>query len=126
MNKQTTRSPIQQVVLSVLLTGVAIAYVLLGHEPGWQAYVISGVLAVGFLIASLAMWRGSNWLGLMALAALLLAMFWKEGRPLNAVVGLVLAILSGIMTFSRSRQKDDDQPHLRRPDQNQTGDIETP
>jgi hypothetical protein len=71
----------------------------MGREPGWQAYVVTGGVALGFLVMALLMWRRSRLLGLAALTALLLVMFWDAERPLNALVGAIFAVLSAVMVF---------------------------
>jgi hypothetical protein len=89
----------RQVIVSALLAGIALVFILFGQPPGWQPFAVSGILAGACLITALSMWRGSRWLGLLALSVLLLSMFWERERPLTGSVGLVLAVLSTLKSY---------------------------
>jgi hypothetical protein len=93
---------VQQVVLSTLLVGVAMTYFVIGRDP-WKAFVISGGVSIVFLAASLAMWKRSNWVGVLSLTVLFVAMFWDEARPASGIAGAILAMLSAWMTYSQER-----------------------
>lgn len=111
MDKKIPPYHVQHVVLSTLLAGIAIAYILLGRHPGWQAYVVSGVVAIFFLVSTLADWRRSSLIGSLALSVLLVAMFWKQDRPYNILVGIGLALLSLLRAQSHAK-RDSDGHHL--------------
>ncbi len=96
-------SPVQQVVLATSLVGAAVVFTLLERPPGWQAYLASGLLALAFLVAALTSWRWSIRLGVLALAALLIAMFWELDRPVSLATGFVLAGLSAWRAYGRLR-----------------------
>jgi uncharacterized membrane protein YkgB len=116
---KTPRSAVQQVVLAMMMVGVAIVFILIGRDPGWRAYIISGSVAILFLAASLAMWKRSNWLGVASLAVLYMAMLWDEARPASGIVGALLAFLSAWMTYSQIQNPDP----ANVPDSEQEGDI---
>jgi hypothetical protein len=97
----------RQVVISALIAGIALAFVLFGQPPGWQPFAVSGLLAGACLITTLSLWRGSGWLGLLALSVLLLSMFWERERPLSGSVGLVLAALSALKSYQRGQTAED-------------------
>jgi len=118
-NKKAPRSAVQQVVLATMMVGGAVVFILIGRDPGWQAYLISGGVAVLFLAASLAMWRRSNWVGVLALAVLYIAMLWDDARPASGIVGALLAFLSAWMTYSQIRNPDP----ANIPDSEREGDI---
>jgi hypothetical protein len=87
----------------MMMVGVAVVFILIGRDPGWRAYVISGGVALLFLAASLAMWRRSNWVGVLALAVLYMAMLWDEARPASGIAGAILAFFSAWMAYSQAR-----------------------
>lgn len=96
MNTTNVSDPLfaRRAILAVLMAGVALIFILNGHEPGWQPFAIIGLVAIGYLVAALTIPQGSHWLGILTLAALIIAMNWERDRPLTAIVGLVLAMLS--------------------------------
>ena len=96
------KSAVQQVVLATLMVGVAVVYFVVGRNP-WKAFVFSGVVSILFLAASLAMWKRSNWVGVLSLAVLFIAMFWDEARPASGILGALLAFLSAWMTYSQEK-----------------------
>ena len=104
MKSEVTNATLTKyVVVSALMIGVALAFVLFERPPGWQPFAVSGLLAGACLIATLSMWRGSGWLGLLALSVLLLSMFWERERPLSGSVGLVLTALSALKSYQRGQ-----------------------
>ena len=114
MDKKFPPHHVQHVVLSMLLAGIAIAYILLGRQPGWQAYLVSGIIALFFLVSTLADWRRSSLVGSFALSVLLVAMFWKHDRPYNILVGIGLAVLSLIRARSHAKRDNNEQHQTSR------------
>ena len=102
-------SSVQQVVLAISMAGAAVVFMLIGRPPGWPVYASTGLLAVLFLLTALGMWRASQWMGITALAALLLAMFWEWDRPINLLAGLLFAALSAWLAYRRNLRGDDPQ-----------------
>ncbi len=103
----------------MMMVGVAIVFILIGRDPGWRAYVISGSVAILFLAASLAMWKRSNWLGVLSLAVLYIAMLWDDARPASGILGAILAFFSAWMTYSQIQNPDP----TNIPDSEREGDI---
>jgi hypothetical protein len=99
MNTTNTSDPLfaRRAILAVLMAGVALVFILSGHEPGWQPFAITGLVAIGYLIASLTIPQGSHWLGILTLATLIIAISWERDKPLAAIVGVVLAMLSAMI-----------------------------
>ncbi len=87
---------IHRVVVATLVGGIALAFVLLQREPGWQPFATAGVLAWVSLLLALAPIPGSDPLGYLALAILMLGMFWEPGRPWSAITGVILTLLSAL------------------------------
>lgn len=87
-------SPVGRVVVAALVIGVAIVFSVLGHSPGWPAFAVAGGVALASLLAALAMWRGSNWLVMLAFVLLLGIIFYGNQGLLGAAVGLFLVALS--------------------------------
>ncbi len=83
-------------VVALAIAGISLAFMVMGYGPRWEAYLVSALLALGFLIASLFRWPSSEWLGLLSLCVLLLSMFWDPDKPLSAATGLALTILSAL------------------------------
>lgn len=96
----------QRVVLATVMMGIALVFILTEREPGWQPFAVGGLLAVSFLITAFAFPDSSQWIGMLALAVLLMAIFWERDRPLAAVMGTVITFLNawnsryGIMSAS--------------------------
>ena len=88
----------RRTVLATVMVGIALTFILIEKEPGWQPFLAGGLLAIGFLLASLAVWASSEWLELLALAVLLLAMLWDREKPMGAVVGIALVTLNILQT----------------------------
>jgi hypothetical protein len=84
------------------MAGVAMAFLVLGQPPGWPAFVIVGALIVVFLLASLAMWRGSGWLGLIAFTLLVAVAFYgKEG-----LVGIGVAVFLVALSLMSAKKQE--------------------
>ncbi len=100
-------SSVQQVVLAISMVGAAVVFILIGRPPGWLVYASTGLLAILFLLTALSMWRASQWIGIAALIALLLAMFWEWDRPVNLLAGLLFAALSAWRAYHHILRGDD-------------------
>lgn len=85
-----------RVVMATIMIGIALVFILSGREPGWQPFAVSGLLALSFLITALAFPDNSQWVGLLALAVLLMAMFWDRDKPLAAIIGIALTMLNAL------------------------------
>lgn len=86
----------QRVVFATVMIGIALTFILSGREPGWQPFAVSGLLAISFLITAFTLPDSSQWVGILALAVLLMSMFWERDKPLAAVVGTALAFLNAL------------------------------
>lgn len=84
----------QRVVLATVMIGISLSFILIGREPGWQPFAVSGLLAISFLLAAFTLPASSQWIGMLALTVLLMAMFWDRDKPLAAVIGVVLTFLN--------------------------------
>jgi membrane-bound ClpP family serine protease len=84
----------QRVVMATIMIGIALVFILSGREPGWQPFAVSGLLALSFLITAFVFPSNSQWVGLLALAVLLMAMFWERDKPMAAITGIALTILN--------------------------------
>lgn len=104
MSVSPTTRPIsvRQTVLACLLAGAATAFVLLGRAPGWEIYLVVVILAVAFLIGALLGWPGSDWIGLMAFAVLLIAMVYQRDRPASIITALALVALSAYRLYDQT------------------------
>jgi hypothetical protein len=80
--------------MATIMIGIALVFILSGREPGWQPYAISGLLGLSFLIAAFAFPNSSQWVGMLAFAVLLIAMFWDRDKPLAAITGIILTTLN--------------------------------
>jgi hypothetical protein len=78
------------------MIGIAIVFILSGREPGWQPFAVSGLLALSFLITAFLFPDDSQWVGFLAMAVLLMTMFWQRDNPLAALIGVVLTILNAL------------------------------
>jgi hypothetical protein len=87
---------IRRALVSTLVAGVALAFVLFQRDPGWQPFVAAGLLALASMLLTVAMLPGSDPVGYLALVVLLLGMLWEPGRPWSAVVGVVLVFLNAL------------------------------
>jgi len=91
------------------MVGIALAFILSGREPGWQPFAVSGLLAISFLITAFAFPESSQWVGMLALAVLLMAMFWDRDKPLTAVMGVLLTLLNAFSSrYGAMFASDDD------------------
>lgn len=99
----------QRVVMATIMIGIALVFILSGREPGWQPFAISGLLALSFLITAFAFPNNSQWVGLLAFAVLLLAMFWERGKPLAAVTGIALTLLNALSARQGALLSGDDE-----------------
>ncbi len=86
----------QRVVMATVMIGIAVVFILSGREPGWQPFAVSGLLALSFLISAFLLPDSSTWIGLLAFAVLLMAMFWDKDNPLAALIGIALTILNAV------------------------------
>ena len=93
----------RQVVLATLMAGIAVVFILIEREPGWQPFLVSGLLAIIFLFTSLSRWRNSEWLGLLALTVLVLTTLWDRKKPTAAVIGVVLVMLNALRMHPNSQ-----------------------
>jgi ABC-type Fe3+-siderophore transport system permease subunit len=91
---RTDKSLAQHAVLAVSMIGVALVFILNGRDPGWQPFLASVILALGFLIVTLLAWKRREWLAVLALAVLLLSVFWDRERPFDVVFGVVIVVIS--------------------------------
>jgi asparagine N-glycosylation enzyme membrane subunit Stt3 len=97
----------RHIVVAVSMAGAALVFILNGREPGWTPFLASAILAGLFLIATMLMWRDRTWLGVLALAVLLLSIFWDPDKPMNTVFGVVVAILSVLNAQSGSSEDEE-------------------
>jgi hypothetical protein len=95
-NAKPNGSLIRRVLVSALVAGIALAFVLFQRDPGWQPFVAAGTLALASMFLAVSMIPGSDPVGYLALVVLLLGMFWEPGRPWSAVVGVVLVFLNAL------------------------------
>lgn len=100
----------QRVVVATVMIGIALVYILSGRDPGWQPFAVSGLLALSFLITALVFPNNSQWVGMLALAVLLMAMFWEKGKPLAAIIGVALTILNALNARQGALLSSDDEP----------------
>ena len=99
----------QRVVWATLMIGIALIFILSGREPGWQPFAISGLLALSFLITAFAFPNSSQWVGMLAMAVLLMTMFWERDKPLSAITGVVLTFLNALSARGAMHAEDDGQ-----------------
>lgn len=97
----------QPVVLAIVIGGVALTYLLSGREPGWQPFLASLVLAGVYLLAALVPWRINQWLGVLAMAVLMLAILWDEEKPAAIAAGVIITILNVMASPGKSDEVDD-------------------
>ncbi len=93
---------VRQAVLACSMAGAATTFILLERAPGWQIYLTVVILAVAFLIGALLRWAVSDWIGLAALAVLLIAMIYQRDRPASVFAALALVALSAYRLYARS------------------------
>lgn len=89
-------SLIRRVLTSLLIIGAALAFILIGRRPGWQPYLAVAILSFISLVLSISGLRGSEPFGYLAMAILVLAMFWDPEHPWAALVGLFLLVLNAL------------------------------
>jgi asparagine N-glycosylation enzyme membrane subunit Stt3 len=99
----------RHIVVAVSMAGAALAFILSGREPGWTPFLASAILAVLFLIATTLRWQGRAWLGVLALAVLMLSIFWNPDKPMNTVFGVVIAFLS-VLNAQGGSSEDEEAP----------------
>lgn len=101
-NKSTPTSlMINRAIIGTVMAGVALVYLVSGQPPGWPTFVIIGVLIVIFILASLAMWRGSGWLGLIVFTLLVAIIFYgKEG-----IVGIGIAVFLVALSMMQAQKQ---------------------
>jgi hypothetical protein len=102
----------QRVMLASVMSGIALAFIISKHEPGWQPFVVSGTLSLLFLLLAITRPQLSRWVGSLALAALLIGMLWDKDKPLTAIVGLVLAFLNAVGSNSNHSQDSSEESNL--------------
>jgi cell division protein FtsW (lipid II flippase) len=93
---------VRQTVLACLLAGAAIVFILLGRAPGWEIYLTVVFLAVAFLAGALFRWSISDWIGLAALAVLLMGMIYQRDRPASVFTALALIALSAYRLYGQT------------------------
>jgi hypothetical protein len=109
----------RQTVVATSLIGTGLIFVLLNRPPGPAAFVATVLIGVGYLLTTLARWRGSFVLGILALAVLLLAMFWEPERPWAGLIGLSFAALN-ILEGLRAEDIEDEESGLEEARSNPT------
>lgn len=102
----TSAQLLRNVILSVILLGVTITFLLIGRTPGTRIYAVSIVISLAFFFASLSMWKGSRLLGFLALAIVILSMVWKPMQPISSLLALLIAVLG--VTSGELRFRSDD------------------
>ena len=96
------------VVIGAVMAGVALVFLVLGRPPGRLAFIVVGVLIVAFVAASLAMWRGSGWMGSVVFTILLVIVFYgKEGIAGIGVAALLVAL--SMMRAERRRLSEEEE-----------------
>jgi cell division protein FtsW (lipid II flippase) len=93
---------VRQTVLACLMAGAGTAFILLERDPGWQIYLTVVILAGVFLIGALLRWAVSDWIGLAALAVLLIAMIYQRDRPASVFTALALIALSAYRLYNQT------------------------
>ncbi len=89
-------SLIRRVTVACLTIGAALAFILIQRDPGWQPFLVAGLIAFVSLMLSVSTLRGSEVLGYLALAVLVLSMLWNPDKPWAALVGLSLLVLQAL------------------------------
>lgn len=96
MTTRPNGSLIRRVIVSTLLMGAALAFILVQRAPGWEPFLVTGLVALGSLLLSISGIRGSEPLGFIALAMLVLTMLWDPMKPWAALLGLFLMVLQAL------------------------------
>jgi cell division protein FtsW (lipid II flippase) len=105
---------VRQAVLACLMAGAATAFILLERTPGWEIYLTVVILAVAFLIGALLRWPVSDWIGLAALAVLLIALVYQRDRPASAFTALALVALSAYRLYDQTARQSKRRRRFRR------------
>ena len=102
-DRATPEQLVRRTIVSALLLGAALVFLLTGRSPGWQPFALVSIVAFISLLFTYISGRGSDLLGFFALALLLLAMFWEPGRPWAALTGTVLVLLNAFNDARKQR-----------------------
>lgn len=93
---------LRNVILSVVLLGIALTYLLVGNQANERIYVVGLMLSLAFLFASISMWQGSRLIGYLTLAVIILSIVWQPMQPFSSALALILSVLgvtSGELRF---------------------------
>ena len=86
-----------QVMLSIVMFGIGLAFAIIGREPGWQPFAAVCALAAITFITALSKWSASSrWLGLLTLAVLMLGILWDAERPMGMILSIALVVLRAL------------------------------
>jgi hypothetical protein len=96
-------------VLSAIMIGLSLAFIVYGRTPGPLLYVASGVLALLFFLASFTKWKGTGWVGVLAYTLLVSGMLVGTNGILGLLTGLFLAALTALQA-SRMAEEEDKTP----------------
>jgi membrane glycosyltransferase len=96
MTTQRNASLIRRVIVSTMIMGAALAFILIQRAPGWEPFLITGLAALLSLLLTISGIRGSEPLAFIALAMLVLTMLWDPAKPWGALVGFFLLVLQAL------------------------------
>ncbi len=93
---------LRNVLMSILLLGITLSYLLVGNQANQRLYLVGIMLSMAFLIASINMWRGSRILGFLTISLVILSIVWQPMQPFSTAFALIMSILgitSGELRF---------------------------